>query len=149
MTKNVVESEATNDVICRMRVARWASKPTREHAHARPRARAPTHVHARFHERARTKTNLQCVLLFHYKNNSRTHLSVTLYVHRLSCSYASSRRRPIERTFKSGPSPVLILTHYFLKSYFHITFFYQPASKLTVFLKILRRKVSQSVNNEL
>ena len=51
------------------------------YAHAQ--AHAPGYPHTT-HARTHTQTNTQYLLLFHGKNDSRTHLSVTLYVHGFS-----------------------------------------------------------------
>jgi hypothetical protein len=72
-----------------IRVAYWISKATCTHAHAHAHARRHTHTHPRIrpHARAhaRIHTNMQYLLLLHGKNDSRTRLNVTLYVHCLSC----------------------------------------------------------------
>ena len=74
---------ATNDVtIWRIRVACWISNATRLHTPTPLR-----HTHARTHSRAHTQTNMSYLLLFHGNNDSRTRLSVTLYVHCLSCFF--------------------------------------------------------------
>jgi hypothetical protein len=125
---------------------------TRMHAHAL--GHPPTYMHGSTYARAQKQIcNAYCVSTTKIIRERTSALRYT-YTGCLVLS-ASSRCRPIQESAdtrhnkRTGPSPVLILTHSFLKSYFHRTFFYQPASKLTVFLKILRRKVPQSVNNEL
>ena len=57
-------------------LAQACTRP-RARAHARTRARAHTHTH--------THTNMQCLLLFHGSNDSRTRLNITLYIHCLPC----------------------------------------------------------------
>ena len=58
---------------------------TRARAFTHPHFRSPTH--APMHARTPTQTNtrMEHFLLFDDKNNSRTRLIVTLYVHCLSC----------------------------------------------------------------
>jgi hypothetical protein len=68
---------ATYDVTTwRICFACWISKATRTHSHA--------HTHT--YTLARTDS-MQYLLLPHGNNNSRTHFSVTLYVHWLSCFF--------------------------------------------------------------
>ena len=56
----------------------------RTHAHESPHPRArQQNTHIRTH--ASSETNMQYLSLFHGKNDSRTRLDVTLYVHFLSC----------------------------------------------------------------
>ena len=81
MSKNVAETGATNDItIWRIRLACWISEATRVHAHAR--VHAPRHPLARTRARAYGQIYL---ILFHGNNDSKTRLSVALYVHYLSC----------------------------------------------------------------
>ena len=82
MSKYGVVTWSTNDVTiwhtrCMM------DKQGYMHARActRPRARAQLCTCAHAH----TRTNMQYLLLFHGNNDSRTRLSVTLYVHCLCC----------------------------------------------------------------
>ena len=100
MSKNVVEPERPQMAIWR-HVAWWISRATLAQAHAR----APTITHALVHAltqaRARTHThtfkicNTYC---FSTANMvSRTLLTVTLYVHCLSC-YACSPSRDVKMT---------------------------------------------------
>jgi hypothetical protein len=59
------------------------------YAHGRTRMHMPMRpvTHARTHARTRTHTHKYVILLFHSNNDSRTQLSVTLYVHCLSCYF--------------------------------------------------------------
>ena len=73
MSKNVVVTEKPKITIW-LRVARWLSKATRAQAHAR----TPTHTH--------THTEISNTYFFSTATVvTRTRLSVTLYVHCLSC----------------------------------------------------------------
>ena len=80
MSKNVVETRGdTNDVtIWRIRVTWWISKATRTHI---PTHRAPTRVYTHTH---RQICNTCC--LSTARRVKRTRLTVTSYVHCLSCS---------------------------------------------------------------
>jgi hypothetical protein len=74
-------SGATNDVtIWRIPVASWISKATYTHAHKH--AHAPRHTHESAHAH---KYVISSLLLYHYNDDSQMRLSVTLYVHCLSC----------------------------------------------------------------
>ena len=89
MSKNLVEPEAANDVtIWRIHIACWISKAIRTHAHAQ--ALAPGHTHTTC-ARAHTHTQTNIIPLFHGNNDSRKRLSVTLYVHCLSCKRHAMR----------------------------------------------------------
>jgi hypothetical protein len=87
MSKNLVETRgATNDVkIWRIRVACWISKAicTYAHAHAHAPGHALTHTHTQI-------CSTYCVSTATLVSGTR--ISVTVYVHCVSCSYPISCR---------------------------------------------------------
>ena len=83
MSKNEVEPKRPQMAI-RWRVACWISKATRAQAHAI--ARAPTFTYMRAHARTGLHTEICKNCCFSTATMvSWTHLSVTLYIHCLSC----------------------------------------------------------------
>jgi hypothetical protein len=83
MSKNVVEPERPQ-TIWRLRVAYWISKVRRAHANARARAPTPPPPHPPTHTHAqREMCNAYCFSVATMVLGTR--LSVTLYVHCLSC----------------------------------------------------------------
>ena len=87
MSKNMVESERTQTILC-MHVACWISKTTRSQARFRAHARthARTHAHALTHVRAHT---YRVICNIHRLTTptmvSWTCLNITLCVHCISC----------------------------------------------------------------
>ena len=78
MSKNVLEPEMPQKTR-RMRVACWLRKATRTRTSTRPRARPHTRTKARAH------TKEYVILIVFFKATMVLRLSVTLYVHYISC----------------------------------------------------------------
>ena len=98
MSKNVVETKATNDTIWRKRVASRITKATRTRMHTPTcpgtHTHPPTHTHTHTHTHIHAGTHahrhaidMEYLPLLFGNNDSRTRLNVKLYAHCLSCYY--------------------------------------------------------------